>query len=211
MISLVVAGSLSAIPSKAAWYTVGNNVNMARVVQNNKRNWCWAYSGVKMLECLGINNMQAVNVAISARHTAASDNPEGLGAALQAVKNLLPQGHAMERLNLLTLRNFNNNSGELARIDRILNIRINTPNGAMPLMATTVLNANVPEVIFIVNSLRRGIPVLASINNGRHVVLITGLEPNMNQIRYWDVNRGEVTENFANNFTNNRVAYATLG
>lgn len=206
---LVVAGGISIIPSKAVWVTVGDNVNKAMVLQNTKRNWCWAFSGAKMLECLGVTDKDADCVALSAGHDLLSDRGEGLVSTLNVVRNLLPLAHQNKNSNFLSLRQLNNGSGTLMRIDQILQIRTSTEGGNKPYMMGKVIHQDFPEVIFLANSLRKGVPVLANLNNV-HVVLVTGLEIDRNRIRYWDLNRGEVEENFIGEFTNNRTAYATF-
>lgn len=205
----VVIASLSTIPSKAVWHTVGDNVNKERVVQDTKRNWCWAYSGAKLLEYLGVTGINAGFVAMSAGHNLNSDRTNGLISTLNAVRNLLPAGHRIKNSNFLSLQQFNDGKGQLVEISNTSSSeRRQTKAGYMPVMTGILKSKDFSEIIFLLGSLQKRVPILASFGE-IHVVLVTGLEPTINKIRYWDLNRGEVEENFGE-FTNKRVAYATF-
>ena len=209
LMSLAVTASFSIIPSKGVWFTIGDNVNKARVVQHTKHNWCWAYSGAKMLECLGVTGINAGFVAMSAGHSLNSDRANGLISTLNAVRNLLPLNHLNKNSKFLSLQQFNNGNGLLVEISNTSSSeRRQTKVGSMPVMNGIIKDRNFPEIIFLLGKLKKGTPILVSLDE-THVVLVTGLVSTTHRIRYWDSNRGEVEEDF-DEFTNKRAAYATF-
>lgn len=226
LISLSLIGSFTLSTSKAFWHLLKSDFNRQAVVPNTKQNWSWAYAGVKMLECMGIYDVQASDIARAALHNPLSDKTESISYTLNAVRSLLPEDHCMKKSNLLSLIGIFNGKGLLQKTEHISDLYVKGLNicsglciksygeptlfvGFKPFMLTTSTFIDCDEENFIFCSLGRGIPVMTSFYN-KNVVLITGIELDANRIRYWDVNRGEVEENFVGEFTSKRESYADL-
>ena len=230
--------------SNAEWITLRGNISKRSITDSLKSKWCWAYSGAKMLEYLGITGKQAAHVAISAGHDLKSDEAEDISRTVWAVRDILPECHPLKNLDINHFHCGKSCFGILIKIDKIIDTNkksILLPDGNCARMEGDVLDFNFSESEFLKTSFEKSRPVLAKLTGGiygneGHIVVITGIEwekfsipeplkmfpkelinaffPNgiptyiINKIRYWDVNRGEVTEDFVQSFATKVISYA---
>lgn len=212
LLSLTLIGSFSTTPSKAEWIKLRSDVSREKVIENNKSNWSWAYSGAKMLEFLGVGNMELNlnQIVHSVGCGLDSDINVGIVLTLNAVRRILPLSHRLKKWNYLYLR------GENRKLHKIPNRELSSYYSAdkdKTSVRAARLGINQNEKLLLMMSLRDNIPILSSIpqNNKPHVVLITGLECSENKIRYWDSDIGEVEEEFIGGFSNKCTSYVTFG
>lgn len=176
--------NLGIAQSKAEWVTIEDNISKSKVIDRHKSNWCWAHSGAKMLEYLGIKGKQAAHVAISAGHNLTSDNAEDISRTVWAVKDILPEGHPLKNLDIHYFYCGQSYFGMLIKPDTILNENdenLILPNGNRARMGGEMVNAHFSESEFLRTSLEKGRPVLAKLTGGvygnvGHIVVITGID-----------------------------------
>ena len=195
-----LACNISVIPSKAKWFTVGDNVGKSKITYSIKRNWCWAYSGSFMLKCMG-KEIDYGDFAVQTGHNLDSDNVESIGKVISTIKNMLPDEHICKNsvLNYFMCKYKNKKDflGDLGEVGSTV-----SGLGSNAIFRPENMNYSANKLLKSV-IIDNKMPILVNIKNDQmisHSVVLVGIDlrshDKIKSVKYWDPTKGLLEEAF---------------